>query len=95
MDFFVREVRAVVEGPMAIIRFGTCGGITDHSRSGTIVVATEGSSYISRNYNFFPSCNENIEPYFFYNVIFLFLIVISTLSTLFFGFNRLHHQIQL
>lgn len=68
MDFFVREIRAVVEGPMAIVRFGTCGGLTDYSRAGTIVVATEGSSYISRNYDFFPSGNENIQPYFFYNV---------------------------
>lgn len=26
MDFFVREVRAIVDGPIAIIRYGTCGG---------------------------------------------------------------------
>lgn len=25
MDFFVREARAVVRGPMTIVRFGTCG----------------------------------------------------------------------
>lgn len=68
MDFFVREVRAVVEGPMAIVRFGTCGGLTDHSRAGTVVVATEGSSYISRNYDHFPKANNSTQPYFFYEV---------------------------
>lgn len=71
MDFFVREVRAVVDGPMSIIRFGTCGGLTDYSRAGTIVVATDGSSYISRNYDFFPrdSESDSIQPYFFYKVL--------------------------
>lgn len=49
MDFFVRETRAVVEGPMAIIRFGTCGGLTDSAQAGTIVVASQGSGYIVRN----------------------------------------------
>jgi uridine phosphorylase len=74
MDFFVREVRAVVDGPMAIIRFGTCGGLTDHSRAGIVVVATEGSSYISRNYDFFPNANES-TPYFFYQVLHAFLLL--------------------
>jgi uridine phosphorylase len=74
MDFFVREVRAVVDGPMAIIRFGTCGGLTDHSRAGIIVVATEGSSYISRNYDYFPTANES-TPYFFYKVPSLLLFI--------------------
>ena len=54
MDFFVREARAVVDGPMAIVRFGTCGGIVETAPEGTIVVASGGSSYISRNYDFFP-----------------------------------------
>lgn len=27
MDFAVREVRAVVEGPMIMVRYGTCGGL--------------------------------------------------------------------
>ena len=31
MDFFVREARAIVNGPMVIIRFGTCGGKSSYS----------------------------------------------------------------
>ena len=27
MDFAVREIRAVVEGPMIMVRYGTCGGL--------------------------------------------------------------------
>ena len=38
MDFFVRESRAVVKGPMAIIRYGTCGGLHPDAFPGTIVV---------------------------------------------------------
>lgn len=49
MDFFVRETRAVVHGPMAMIRFGTCGGLTPDATEGTIVVAAGGSGYICRN----------------------------------------------
>eukprot|EP01034_Spumella_vulgaris_P024797 gene24797-31177_t len=49
MDFFVRESRAVVEGPMAMVRFGTCGGLTSVAKEGTIVVASGGSGYITRN----------------------------------------------
>eukprot|EP01032_Pedospumella_encystans_P011311 gene11311-13157_t len=49
MDFFVRETRAVVEGPMAMIRFGTCGGLTLDTLPGSVMVAAEGAGYICRN----------------------------------------------
>jgi uridine phosphorylase len=56
MDFFVREVRTVVDGPMAIIRFGTCGGLcSDNAKHGTIVVASKGSTLVTRNYSYFAS----------------------------------------
>ena len=56
MDFFVREVRTVVDGPMAIIRFGTCGGLSlENARQGTIVVASKGSMLVTRNYSYFAS----------------------------------------
>lgn len=35
-DFFVREVREIVDGPMAIIRLGTCGCIGSFAKTGTI-----------------------------------------------------------
>jgi uridine phosphorylase len=56
MDFFVREVRTVVVGPMAIIRFGTCGGLSlEHAREGNIVVAGKGSMLVTRNFSHFAS----------------------------------------
>jgi uridine phosphorylase len=50
MDFFVRESRAVVESgtKMAIVRFGTCGGLHETASVGSIVVA-DGSVLITRN----------------------------------------------
>lgn len=49
MDLFVRETRVVVDGPLVICRFGTCGGISADAPPGTIVVASEGSAYVTRN----------------------------------------------
>ncbi|KAI9336293.1 nucleoside phosphorylase domain-containing protein [Obelidium mucronatum] len=52
MDFFVREVRAVTEGPLEIIRFGSCGSISPEAKVGMVAVAT-GSACATRNYNHF------------------------------------------
>jgi len=41
MDFAVRECRAIVEGPMAIARFGTCGSLRASVPCGTVVVTGE------------------------------------------------------
>ncbi|PVU95041.1 hypothetical protein BB561_002093 [Smittium simulii] len=62
MDFFVRETRAVVDGPMIIIRFGSCGSICDAS-AGNIIVSD--SSYgIMRNYDYFTTPAKKSEaPY--------------------------------
>jgi uridine phosphorylase len=49
MDFFVRETKAVVDGPIVACRFGTCGGISPGARVGSVVVASGGSSYLTRN----------------------------------------------
>lgn len=49
MDFFVREVRAVTDGTIVCARFGTCGGITEKAIVGSVVVASGGSGYASRN----------------------------------------------
>ena len=49
MDFFVREVRAVTNGPIICARFGTCGGISDKALCGSVVVAKQGSSMVNRN----------------------------------------------
>lgn len=50
MDFVVRECRAVVPrgSPVAIIRYGTCGGLHG-TPTGTVVVASKGSVVIRRD----------------------------------------------
>ena len=78
MDFFVRESRAIVEGPMAMIRFGTCGGIATDSIRGKVAVATDGSGFVMRNPDAFDNYyNESgtaspirvsHDAYHFYNV---------------------------
>ncbi len=57
MDFFVREVRAVVDGPMAIIRFGSCGSISE-AKIGQICVA-DSAVLVQRNVNAFADCYVN------------------------------------
>ncbi len=54
MDFFVRELRAVVSGPMAIIRLGTCGGLSLDAPAGSVVIASKGSVFVSRKWDEFP-----------------------------------------
>jgi uridine phosphorylase len=51
MDFFIREVRAIVTGPLHIIRFGSCGSL-GHAQTGDMVVATNSVS-CHRNYDYF------------------------------------------
>ncbi|KAJ2628195.1 hypothetical protein H4R22_004019 [Coemansia sp. RSA 1290] len=53
MDFFVREARMVVAGPLLIIRFGSCGSICD-ARIGDLIIAQEAFG-IARNYEFFEA----------------------------------------
>ena len=49
MDFVVRECRAVVDGPMIMVRLGTCGTLDTNIKVGSIVVASEGSILIQRD----------------------------------------------
>ncbi|KAI8323613.1 purine and uridine phosphorylase [Martensiomyces pterosporus] len=51
MDFFVRETRMVVEGPLSIVRFGSCGSICD-AQTGDVIVAKSAFG-ISRNFDYF------------------------------------------
>lgn len=75
MDFFVRETRAVVDGPIVACRFGTCGGITSEALVGSVVVATEGSAYVTRNpdafvhrYNSADVAKTDINKYHMYDI---------------------------
>ncbi|KAF4034005.1 Phosphorylase superfamily [Phytophthora infestans] len=63
MDFVVRETRAIVEGPMNIIRFGTCGVVREEVPPGSVVVSGKGSVMVTRNPDaFFPDATG--EEYF-------------------------------
>ncbi|KAJ1909023.1 hypothetical protein IWQ60_011402 [Tieghemiomyces parasiticus] len=59
MDFFVREVRAVTTGPLAIIRFGSCGTLGP-ADVGDIIVPTEAVA-VTRNYDYFTG--DAVPPY--------------------------------
>ncbi|KAJ2664363.1 hypothetical protein IWW48_000881 [Coemansia sp. RSA 1200] len=68
MDFFVREVRMVVKGPMTIVRLGSCGSICD-ARAGDVIVASAAFG-ITTNYSFYTTAVEDppsnrlpVEPY--------------------------------
>jgi uridine phosphorylase len=38
LDFVTREARRVVEGPMAMLRYGTCGVIDSSCTAGDVIV---------------------------------------------------------
>ncbi|KAJ1917496.1 hypothetical protein H4219_003178 [Mycoemilia scoparia] len=62
MDFFIREVRAIVDGPMSVIRLGSCGSLSK-PKPGDIIVAD--STYgIVRNFDYFTdSSSPSDKPY--------------------------------
>jgi uridine phosphorylase len=51
MDFFVREVRAIVKGTLAVIRIGTCGAISGGG-IGMLAIPDKGSLMVQRNYDY-------------------------------------------
>jgi len=57
MDFFVREVRAVVRGELVIIRLGSCGTLVPQIPVGHVVVSSR-SLAISTNYDFFQLSDQ-------------------------------------
>ncbi|GAA5938824.1 nucleoside phosphorylase [Sporobolomyces koalae] len=70
-DFFVREVRAVVQGEIAIVRFGSCGSLDPSLKVGSLGVP-ERAVTISTNYNYFHPTTDTSnrgEPYFISNPI--------------------------
>lgn len=63
MDFFLREARAVVAGPMAVVRLGTCGCLQESVKVGNVSVA-DGSALVQRNYSHFDSSSPaHAQPY--------------------------------
>jgi uridine phosphorylase len=58
MDFAIREIRAITEGPLSIIRLGSCGTPHDDIAIGSLVVANE-SYCITTN---FEAYHEDEHP---------------------------------
>jgi len=70
MDFMVREVRVIVDGPLVILRVGTCGSIAKTGAIGMLAVPNEGSVMVQRNYDYPFNVSQtsllivdNEEPY--------------------------------
>ena len=61
MDFVVRETRAVVTGEMAMLRFGTCGGLGS-TGAGNVVVAAD-SVLVRREPDAFRKGATDVKPY--------------------------------
>jgi len=62
MDFLIREGRLIVDGPMAIIRLGTCGGLNKDDNIGTFMIS-ESSCFIARNVDAFMEDDYNGQFY--------------------------------
>ena len=48
MDFVIREARAVIRGPMAVVRLGTCGALQPGTL-GKVLVPKDGCMWVYRN----------------------------------------------
>lgn len=59
MDFVVREIRNVVKGPLAMMRFGTCGVIHPELEAGNVIVAKKGAVFIQSNHEEMIKGNES------------------------------------
>lgn len=63
IDFTIRECSAIIDGPIAMIRLGTCGAISNDVKLGDVVVH-DSSILISRNPDAFRKGGEHLDPYF-------------------------------
>lgn len=51
MDFAVRELRHVIDGPLTLVRLGSCGGLSPEAVPCAVVTNTQGSVRIARNFD--------------------------------------------
>ncbi|KAL8449031.1 hypothetical protein Emed_003383 [Eimeria media] len=69
MDVLVREASYITEGPLAIVRLGTCTLLDQELRPGSIVVASQGSLGCYTNYAYFDGTavenlrTQELRPY--------------------------------
>jgi uridine phosphorylase len=73
LDMFLREVRATTQGPLLVLRFGSCGRI-GKVPAGSVCVST-GGILINKNYDYWQHQYENgnygkdCSPYLISNII--------------------------
>jgi uridine phosphorylase len=63
-DLMVREARHSIDGPMAMIRYGTCGVIEDTVPVGDIIVPKT-TLLVQQNYDFDPVIDKDPSKAFF------------------------------
>lgn len=63
-DLMIREARHSVEGPIAMIRFGTCGVIEDSVPVGDIIIPKT-SLLVQQNFDFDPIVDKDPSKAFF------------------------------
>lgn len=69
MDVLVREASYITDGPLAIVRLGTCTLLDQEMRPGSIVIASPGSLGCYTNYAYFDgtaveySRTQELKPY--------------------------------
>ena len=67
MDFVIREVRAIVSGPLIVVRVGTCGTPCEDVEPGTFVQCYPGSYHCSRNVDAWSTPGQ--PPYYISKMI--------------------------
>jgi uridine phosphorylase len=63
VDFLAREARQIIPGPMALVRYGTCGVMHPDVHVGDIIVPKDGSIIIQDNYDFDPETDDKSKAY--------------------------------
>lgn len=63
MDFFLREARAVTEGPMFVVRLGTCGSFDNEAAPiASIITPSKGIIQVSEQFGMGPQFYKSLLP---------------------------------
>jgi uridine phosphorylase len=62
-DFLIREAREVITGPMAMVRFGTCGVVDPAITEGDIIIPRH-SILIQQNYDYDPKKDKPEDQFY-------------------------------
>lgn len=68
LDFAIREGKFVVDGPMAMIRFGLCSSISEDVSVGDTVIHDQGCFMIQTDFDVFNKKSKD-DPYIISSVV--------------------------